>query len=109
MKLVERAFSAIASGEKTVEMRLYDEKRKTIKVGDIIEFENVDTKQKVACSVVSLTRYNDFFELYSHCDKATIGYRADETADANDMYAYYSPEMIEKYGALAIEIKLIKN
>ena len=106
MNLTDLAFQAIAEGKKTIEMRLYDEKRATIKVGDTIEFENVDTHQKVACAVISLARYKDFFELYSHYDKTAIGYSEDEVADASDMYAYYSPEQIEQYGALAIEVKV---
>ncbi|MCH5154484.1 MAG: ASCH domain-containing protein [Clostridiales bacterium] len=107
MNLVNSAFRAIVTGKKTVEMRLNDEKRKKIKVGDTIEFENIDTHQKVACAVISLARYKDFFELYSHYDKTAIGYSEDEVADASDMYAYYSPELIEKYGALAIEVKVM--
>ena len=107
MNLAPSPFKAISSGRKTIEMRLYDEKRSKIKVGDEIEFENTDTHQKIKCEVIKLTRYKDFFELYSHYDKTAIGYRADETADASDMYAYYSPEQIEKYGALAIGLKKI--
>lgn len=109
MNLVNSAFQAIATGKKTVELRLCDEKRAKIKVGDKVEFENIDTHQNVLCEVISLARYQDFFELYSHYDKTAIGYRADETADASDMYAYYSAEQIEKYGALAIEVKIMQN
>ena len=107
MNLIDSAFRAIAAGIKTVEMRLYDEKRAKIKVGDKIEFENIDTHQNVMCEVISLARYKDFFELYSHYDKTAIGYSEDEIADASDMYVYYSPELIEKYGALAIEVKVM--
>lgn len=75
-------------------------------MGDEIEFESADTCQKIECTVVSLKRYKDFFELYTRYDKLSIGYGESETADPRDMYAYYAPEMIEKYGVLAIEIRL---
>lgn len=108
MKLAPAPFESVRSGKKTIEMRLYDEKRAKIKVGDQIEFENTVTRQTIGCVVVALTRYRDFYELYSDCDKTAIGYRADEIPDAADMNAYYSPEQIEKYGVLAIEIQVIR-
>ena len=43
MRLVDFAFKAIRDGKKDVEVRLNDEKRQLIKVGDLIEFQNVDT------------------------------------------------------------------
>ena len=107
MNLAPAAFGSINSGEKTIEMRLYDEKRAKVNVGDEIEFNNTATKQKIRCIVINLTRYKDFYELYSHNDKIAIGYKANETADAEDMYAFYSPEQIKKYGVLAIGIKVI--
>lgn len=107
MNLASSAFKSISIGKKTIEMRLYDEKRAKINVGDEIEFENIDTHQKIKCSVINLKRYKDFFELYSNFDKIAIGYEVNETANAEDMYAYYSYEQIKKYGVLAIEIKLI--
>ena len=107
MKLAPAAFKSIRSGEKTIEMRLYDEKRAKVMVGDEIEFENTVTHQKIKCIVISLTRYKDFYELYSNVDKIAIGYGANETANAEDMYAFYSPEQIKQHGVLAIEIRVI--
>lgn len=92
MNLAPSAFEAIELGKKTIEMRLYDEKRAKIKVGDDIEFENIDTHRKIKCTVLKLTRYKDFFELYSNNDKTAIGYSVNVTANAEDMYAYYTPE-----------------
>ena len=109
MNLAPAPFKSISLGKKTVEMRLYDEKRLKIKDGDEIECENIDTHKKIKCEVINLTRYKDFFELYSNFDKTAIGYDEKETANAEDMYAYYSFEQIKKYGVLVIEIKLIKE
>ena len=38
MKLNDAPYDMIKSGQKTVELRLYDEKRRMISVGDEIEF-----------------------------------------------------------------------
>ena len=107
MNLVPSAFQSVRLGKKTIEMRLYDEKRANIQIGDEIEFENRITHQKINCLVINLTRYKDFFELYSNFDKTAIGYAENETANAADMYAFYTSEQIETYGVLAIEIKVV--
>ncbi|MCH5160160.1 MAG: ASCH domain-containing protein [Clostridiales bacterium] len=107
MNLAPQPFEAIAEGKKTVEMRLNDERRATLRVGDGIEFENIETLDKVVCKVVNITRFNDFFELYSHFDKTLIGYSESEIADPADMYQNYTAEKIAQYGVLAIEIILI--
>lgn len=106
MKLSPTAFKSVSAGRKTVEMRLNDEKRAAVRVGDEIEFESTDSRQKIKCTVTNLNRYKDFFDLYSDYDKISIGYGESETADPDDMLVYYSPEQIERYGVLAIEIKL---
>ena len=41
MKLNESPFERMKNGTKTIEFRLYDEKRKQIKVGDQIEFSKL--------------------------------------------------------------------
>ena len=43
-----RTFEKIEKGEKTIELRLFDEKRRTVRTGDIIEFScaGVDYKLK---------------------------------------------------------------
>lgn len=107
MRLHNGPFELIANGTKTIELRLNDEKRKTIKVGDIIEFENRITHDRIEVSVVSLNVYESFEELYKHYDKVSMGYGLNEDAKASDMELYYSKEEQAKYGVLAIEIKLL--
>lgn len=105
MKLAPAPFQRICDGKKTVEMRLYDEKRAKIRIGDRIEFENVETRQTLECTVIDLIRFNDFYALYAHFDKTELGYTADEAASAEDMHAYYSPEQVKRYGVVAIKIR----
>ncbi len=104
MKLWNSAFLTVKNKTKTIEMRLYDEKRSMISIGDIIEFTNTKTGEIIACTVLNLYRYKDFRELYKHHDKISIGYSENETANPDDMLAYYNAESIEKYGVLGIEI-----
>ena len=107
MRLHNSPFNLIKSGTKTIELRLNDEKRSLIKVGDKIEFTNRITEEKIVVEVINLHNYDSFFELYKHFDKVSMGYDEDEEADPKDMEQYYSKEEQDKYGVLGIEIKLI--
>lgn len=106
MRLHNGPFMLIKNGIKTIEMRLNDEKRHLIKVGDTIEFENRVTLEIINTEVINLYKFNTFDELYDYFDKISIGYGIDDIANPSDMEQYYSKEEQEKYGVLAIEIKL---
>ena len=106
MKLWNDSFEMIKSGYKTIEMRLNDEKRTLIRIGDTIEFTNTSTNEVLSCVVTNLYKYSSFDELYLHHDKKSIGYLENEIASPKDMLVYYSQENIDKYGVLGIEVKI---
>lgn len=105
MRLHNTPFNKINDGTKTIEMRLYDEKRRLIKIGDIIEFTNRTTNQKLNTKVVNMYILKNFDELYKNFDKVCLGYSKDEIANPDDMNIYYSKEEQDKYGVVAIEIE----
>ena len=107
MNLQEEPFQMIKEKTKTIELRLYDEKRRTIKPGDMIAFNNNHTEEILKVKVIALHIFGNFEELYKHFDKISMGYRLEETANPKDMEAYYDKEKIEKYGVVGIEIELI--
>ena len=107
MRLNQNPFNKIKNGSKTIEIRLYDEKRRLIKVGDIIEFTSRETNEKLSVQVVKLHLFNNFEELYNKFDKILLGYAENEEASSKDMSIYYSKEEQDKYGVVGIEIKLI--
>lgn len=104
MNLWDESFNKIRNKTKTIEMRLCDEKRSIISVGDTIEFTNTKTYETCLCMVVNIYKYENFYELYKHHNKIAIGYSDNEMADPNDMLVYYSLENIKKYGVLGIEV-----
>lgn len=106
MKLNEVPFNCIKNKTKTIEMRLYDEKRQLLKENDYIEFTNITTQEKILTKIISLNVYSNFQELYSHYDKGAIGYASDEIPNPSDMEAFYSKEEQSKYGVVAIEIQV---
>lgn len=107
MNLWDDSFQAIKEGWKTIEMRLFDEKRTIINIGDTINFTNTKTKEKMDCKVMNIYRYSDFDALYRNHDKKSIGYMDNEKAHPDDMLLYYSVEDIEKYGVVGIELNVI--
>ena len=109
MKLHAAPFEKIKSGEKTIELRLFDEKRQKIQVGDFIVFTNTTTGEKLQAKVEQLHRFDSFEELYKALPLLQCGYTAEDVATAHpdDMHAYYSAEEQQKYGVVGIEISLL--
>ena len=109
MNLNPEPFKMICSGQKTIELRLNDEKRKKIKVGDSIEFTQTETGECLIVQVIAIHRFDSFVELYQKLPLLKCGYtKADiEAAKPEDMDLYYTPEQQAKYGVLGIEIKII--
>ena len=67
MNLQPKYFDFIKDGTKRIELRLYDEKRRSIQLGDIIEFAKSDD-EKFKAEVVGLLRYNSFADLFEDFD-----------------------------------------
>lgn len=96
MKLKNDPFNKIKDLKKKIELRLNDEKRKLLNVGDIIEFTNVENQNKMLVEVIGLDYYSSFDELYKNYDKELLGYDENEVKDPKDMEAYYSIEEQKK-------------
>ena len=107
MNLHPDPFELIKQGFKNVEMRLYDDRRKKIQIGDLIEFTNNQSQEKLLVKVANLHIFATFVELYQYYDKKRLGYKPDDIASPSDMLKYYKQEQIDKFGVLAIEIQLI--
>ena len=109
MHLAKAPFDSIARGEKTVEVRLNDEKRQAVKAEDIIVFNSFDdARDIVVAQVVRLYHFNRFQELFASELFPKTG-SADISAEeaVKSMYQYYTKEQEELYGVLGIEVKLL--
>jgi ASC-1-like (ASCH) protein len=99
----------IASGNKTIELRLFDEKRQLISIGDTLIFTNTKKTISTISNVVeNLQKKANFEELYQALPLDKCGYLPEEitTASAKDMEVYYSLEKQKRYGVVGIEIRL---
>lgn len=105
MKLKRAPFDKIRNGSKTIELRLNDEKRQKVNIGDFIEFCCIDEPNKrIQTRVTNLHHFNSFAELYATLPKEKLGYSSEETPDPDHMNEYYSKEEQDQYGVLGIEL-----
>ena len=107
MKLKPEPFESVKSGSKDIEMRLNDEKRQLIRVGDFVEFTNTESGEIIKAKVINKHIFNTFDELYKSFDKIRLGYKPNETANPHDMEKYYPADEIAQNGVVGIEIQLI--
>lgn len=109
LNLQARPFEEIQSGRKTIELRLWDEKRSQIRVGDTLVFIHTeDASQTLTARVTALHRFPDFAALYAALPLDKCGYLPEEipTASPADMSVYYPAEKQARYGVVGIEITL---
>lgn len=111
LHLHPQPFELIRSGRKTVESRLFDEKRQAYRVGDTLVFANRGNElESIETEITDLHRFDSFRELFLSAD--TQGKFSTDSLDKliDEIELYYSTEDQEKDGVLGIEfvIKDIK-
>ncbi len=109
MGLYSEPFESMRSGRKRIEIRLCDEKRQRIDVGDTIVFRlQPNGTEQIEAEVVGLHKFPSFVALYQAFPLSEIdceGWTMPELLSST--YRIYSREQELQYGALAIEIRLI--
>ena len=107
MNLQQKYFDFIKNGTKRIELRLYDEKRQQINLGDVIEFANPGD-DKIKTKVVGLLRYETFEALFADFD---ISILADKSMTKSELLGvlseFYTPEKQAQYGVVGIRTELI--
>jgi len=103
-KLQEKYFSMIKSGEKTIELRLFDDKRKNIKIGDIIEFFDIADKNKtLLVEVIGLHKAADFSALCVQIDCKLAGFSTPDEL-CTTMNKFYPVKNQKHFGVIGIEL-----
>ena len=111
LRLHPEVFDIVLQGDKDVEVRVNDEKRRTLHVGDNLIFLNrANEEEKIAAKVNNLVYFNSFEELTDYYDMKRI-YLEETTKDEyiNLMKKFYSDEEVIEYGVVAIEFELNKE
>ena len=109
MKLQPEYYNFILNGTKRIEIRLSDEKRQQIKIGDTIKFlKEPDLNEAFNAKVPGLLRYNSFEDMFKDFD---ISILSDRSMTKEQLIAvleqFYTKEKQEQYGVLGIRIDLL--
>lgn len=108
MKLQPKYFDFIKEGTKRIELRLNDEKRQLIKIGDTIIFKKEpELNESFEAKVLSLLNYKDFNSLFKDFD---ISILADTNMTKNELInvleEFYTKEKQNQYGVLGIRLEI---
>ena len=108
MKLNNKAFNNIKSGIKKFELRLYDDRRKNINLGDTIIFHNLNNlNDTISVTVLALLRYPSFADFFKDIDYRLCGTANSLEEKLKRVHTFYTLEQEQENGILAIKIQLI--
>ena len=110
MKLRELPFEQIKSKQKIWEVRLNDDKRKSIHIGDSILFRKLpDLFEGVVCRVVDIKHFQSFREMARVLSLTSLGFEMGTTADTCEevYHTYYTPEEEKEFGVVAFKLELV--
>ena len=109
MKLQPEYFNFILNGTKRIEIRLNDEKRQKIKLGDKIKFlKEPDLTESFEAKVVELLKYDSFETLFKDYDISILSDKSMTKEELKfTLEKFYSKEKQQQYGVLGIRIELI--
>ncbi len=107
MGLQSKYFDYIKNGTKRIELRLFDEKRQKIRLGDTIEFTNPNGEM-LAVKVVGLLRYGSFEDLFRDFD---ISMLADASMTKQELLevlnGFYPLEKQHEMGVVGIRVEVV--
>lgn len=110
MKLNVEPFEAVRNHRKTVEIRLNDEKRQNVKIGDTIVFTNIeDPEKKLRVKVTEKRVFDTFQKLFNYYNNGEMGYEDDASLAQKvaGIYSIYDQTDELNYGVVALKIELV--
>lgn len=105
-RIRKKYFDLIKHKEKTIELRLFVEKRKLIKINDKITFISIETKEELKAKVINLYKAKNFKKLSQIIDIEKTCFKTLVELIIN-ISEFYTVEKINSIGVLGIEIELL--
>ena len=106
MRLRTEPFRRIQSGKKRVELRLADEKRSKLRIGDILIFMHTENQEEtLRVRVTDLRKYENFDQIQKDFCLEDLGFDTGTGSLGDLMREYYSDSDVQTYGVLAIGIE----
>jgi len=110
LKLRPKYFELIKNGEKIYEIRLNDEKRQGIDVGDVICFKKEpELVESFSAVVKDIIYFKTFAEMCDVLPFDKIGFDGDNKENVLKVFgSFYSKSDEQKYGVIVFKIKVIE-
>ena len=104
MKLQPKYYDFILNGTKRIEIRLNDEKRRLIKIGDTIKFQKEpELQESFKVKVTDLIKYNTFKEMFNDFDTSLLASKDTSKEELlNTLEEFYPEGKQREYGVLCI-------
>ena len=111
LKLQPRYYEYILGGTKDIEIRLYDEKRQKINLGDIIILKKEpELNESFKVKVVGLLRYENFEGLFKDFGVDRLADKSMKKSELlEELEKFYTKEKQKEYGVLGIRIEKVRN
>ena len=104
MDLSEFSFNKIKAGRR-VNMRLFDKKRQSLKIGDMIEYENINNPHEhIECLVQGMAVFDNFSNMIDCLTPQMLGYDNKEEIILR-LNRAYSLDLQKNFNVVAIFIK----
>lgn len=104
MDLSEFSFNKIKAGRR-VDMRLFDKKRQSLKIGDMIEYENINNPHEhIECLVQGMAVFDNFSNMIDCLTPQMLGYNDKEEIILR-LNRAYSLDLQKNFNVVAIFIK----
>ncbi len=94
-------FSALQSGKKTIDTRPFSPKYQRVRVGDVLKFVSISTKEKLEKKVAAIKTYESIEELFAKNDYKKIFPEAASKKQAEKCYEKF-PGFAKKASAFGV-------
>ena len=107
MSVRNKYFEMIKSGQKDIELRAYDEKRRKMKAGDRFLLSDAENpNESIICEILNMHVAPDFESLFKNIDIRRSGFQnLDELIDT--VTKFISREELQREQVVGIEIKCV--
>ena len=103
MHLEKEIFDLVNNNIKDIEIRLNDEKRKKLKIGDIINITSRENNKNIYVKIINLEYFYSFKDCINNYDlKRLYNDKITSNEFLDLLYKFYTKEDESKYGVVAI-------
>lgn len=108
MSVRSKYFQMIKSGQKDIELRAYDDKRKKIKIGDIFQlFDAENPTEYIFCKVINMHIAQNFESLFKEIDIKRAGFMNLQELE-NTITKFIPKEKLDQEQVVGIEIERVQ-